>query len=155
MRDEVRLREVVPADVDVFYEHQLDPDAVRLAVFRSRERTAFLNHWSRIMADPSVEKRTILCGSEVAGNIVSFGEQSARELALLLGRDFWGRGVATRALSMFLAEVATRPLISVVGRHNEPALRVLTRSGFKVAGEETGLAVVDGRKIEGLILRLD
>ena len=46
MSDEVRLRNVEPDDLPIFYEHQLDVDATRMAAFPSRDRAAFDAHWA-------------------------------------------------------------------------------------------------------------
>ena len=43
----VGLRDVREADLPIFYEHQRDPDAVRMADFPSREWDPFLAHWLR------------------------------------------------------------------------------------------------------------
>jgi len=53
---EVELRTVTDADVEVFYEQQLDPEARRVAVFPLRDHDTFTTHWrERILADEMVE----------------------------------------------------------------------------------------------------
>ena len=41
-----------------------------------------------------------------------------------LGREFWGRGVATRALARFLGVVTGRPLHARVATNNQGSIRV-------------------------------
>ena len=49
------LREVVEADLPVFYEYERDPEASAMAVFPSREREAFMAHWARTLANDSAK----------------------------------------------------------------------------------------------------
>ena len=46
----VALREVTKEDLPIFFEHQLDAEATRMAAFPSRDREAFMAHWARIMS---------------------------------------------------------------------------------------------------------
>lgn len=126
----VELREVQPADLPVFYEHQRDLEACQLAGFASREREAFMAHWQRIMADETNILRTILFEGQVVGNVVSFLMEGKREVGYWIGRAFWGRGIASQALAAFLAEDAQRPLYAHVVRHNAGSQRVLEKCGF-------------------------
>ena len=72
-----------------------------MAGFPARDRESFMAHWNRILEDGSVVKKTVLFEGEVAGNIVSFVNSGEREVGYWIGRGFWGRGVATRALAGF------------------------------------------------------
>src|SRR4029077_2832758 len=45
----VTLREVTQEDLPIFFEHQLDAEATRMAAFPSRDHEAFMAHWARIM----------------------------------------------------------------------------------------------------------
>lgn len=150
----VALREVREQDLAVFYEQQLDQEATRMAAFPARGREAFLAHWNRILGDESIFTRTILFDGEVAGNVVSFQQGGKREVGYWIGKEFWGQGVATRALAAFLEEVKTRPLYAHVAKHNIASRRVLEKCGFTVAGEDKEFSHVDGEAVEGLILRL-
>ena len=46
MIDHVQLRDVVTADLPIFFEQQLDPEATQMADFPSRDRDAFMTHWT-------------------------------------------------------------------------------------------------------------
>jgi RimJ/RimL family protein N-acetyltransferase len=135
-RAAVTLRDVVPQDLPVLFEHQRDPAAVAMAAFRTREREAFTAHWQRILADPSVAKQTILCGGRIAGNVVAFRQGDRHLVGYWVGREFWGQGVATRALLAFVELVTTRPLHAFVAKHNVGSIRVLEKCGFRLVGEQ-------------------
>jgi RimJ/RimL family protein N-acetyltransferase len=127
---EVRLRAVTEDDLPIFFEHQRDPVAYRMAAFAPRERDAFMKHWGSILRDASSIERTIELDGDVAGNIVLFGFEGRREVGYWIGREFWGRGVATRALSAFLHEVEERPIYAGVAETNVASIRVLDKCGF-------------------------
>jgi RimJ/RimL family protein N-acetyltransferase len=72
-----------------------------------------------------------------------------------LGREFWGKGIATRALEEFLQEIKTRPLYAHVAKHNIGSRRVLEKCGFAVSGEDRFFSTFFGQNIEEYILILD
>jgi RimJ/RimL family protein N-acetyltransferase len=133
---DVILRDVLESDLPIFFEQQLDPLATQMAAFPSRERDAFMAHWAKILGDPSVITKTILLDGQVAGNIVSFEQMGQTEVGYWLGRQHWGKGIATQALAAFLGHVAARPLYAYVARHNVGSIRVLEKCGFMRCGEE-------------------
>lgn len=155
MASDVALRDVVPEDLPIFFAHQQDPDAVRMAAFPARDRDAFDAHWSRILADATCTARAIIEAGEVAGYIGSYGEPNARKVGYWIGREFWGRGVATAALRGFLQDVPARPLYAHVAKSNGGSLRVLERCGFSIVGEDRAPAVTGGEPVDEFVLRLD
>ena len=155
MTNNVQLRDVIDTDLPIFYEQQLDPEATDMASFPARNRDAFMSHWATILADESVWLRTILFDGEVAGNIVCFEQLGEREVGYWLGREYWGKGIATQALEAFLKTIETRPLYAHVAKHNIGSRRVLEKCGFRIAGEDRFFSAVFGRNIDEFILTLD
>ena len=128
------LRDVEVGDLPVLFEHQRDPEANRMAAFRARERGAFVAHWTtKVLPDPAVRKKAIVDGEgRVAGNVVSFEQEGRRMVGYWLGREHWGKGLATAALAEFLAGETARPLFAIVAKHNVGSRRVLEKCGFTV-----------------------
>ena len=126
----IRLRKVEPGDLPLFFAHQQDTEAAALAAFASRDRAAFDQHWAKILADDASLIRTVVVDGEVAGNVLSFTREGEREVGYWIDRAYWGRGVATAALSAFLRLEQTRPLHAGVAKHNAASLRVLQKCGF-------------------------
>jgi len=155
MTQEIRLREVLDADLPLFFAYQDDAMAQRMAAIPNRNRPDFEAHWSKIRADASTVIRTILVDGAVAGNILSFVRDGHREVGYWIGRPFWGRGVATEAVRSFLALDPWRPLFGHVAKHNGASMRVLEKCGFTFAGEDKEFARAGDQIIEGLIFRLD
>ena len=146
----VRLRPVVASDLPVHFEHQADPESAALAAVPSRDRDAFDTHWARILADPAVVVLTIEADGEVAGSALSFVRDGRRQVGYRIGREHWGRGVATAALTELVARnVTDRPLFARVAAHNPASRRVLEKCGFRLVAREP-----DG-DLEMLLLRLD
>src|SRR5882762_7197101 len=91
----VTLREVTQEDLPIFFEHQLDAEATRMAAFPSRDRDAFMAHWARIMSKETNETgilNTILADGTVAGNVVLLGSGGGAEHRLLARQDTLGKG---------------------------------------------------------------
>jgi RimJ/RimL family protein N-acetyltransferase len=151
MKTQVQLRNVEANDLALFFEHQRDPVAVAMVAFRSRDRAAFAEHWAKLLADESCLKKTIVVVSavsaenvasavsadhQVVGNIGSWTTDGKREVGYWIDRAFWGRGIATEALSAFLRLEQTRPLHAGVAKHNVASIRVLQKCGFKITSVE-------------------
>jgi RimJ/RimL family protein N-acetyltransferase len=152
---DVELRAVTPEDVEVFYEHQLDPEARRVAVFPLRDHDAFTTHWrERILANEDNLAWTIVAGGEVAGNILCWEQDGKREVGYWVGRAFWGKGIATAALAALLREVTERPLYAHVARSNVGSIRVLEKCGFTEIGAERHADGAMGVEIDELLLEL-
>jgi RimJ/RimL family protein N-acetyltransferase len=151
---EVRLREVEEADLPTLYEHQLDEEATRMAAFPSRDREAFMAHWARILRDDSGTKRTVLVGDRVVGNVVSWDQDGERLVGYWIGREHWGRGIATRALAAFLLVDTTRPMRAHVARHNRASIRVLEKCGFEVVEERLGPSSAGDDPVAELVVEL-
>ena len=134
--DAVLLRNVSPSDLPIFFEHQLDPAAVAMAAFFSRDRDAFDAHWAKILANPACVIQTIEYGGEVAGNIGSWEQEGQRYVGYWLGKAFWGKGIATLALRQLL-KLDGRPLQARVAKTNVASIRVLEKCGFERIGEDT------------------
>jgi RimJ/RimL family protein N-acetyltransferase len=128
----VRLRGVMEADLPLFFEHQCDAEACRIADFQSRDRPAFMAHWATILVDPSAITRAIVCDHELAGYVCSFDAQGRREIGYWIGRDFWGRGVASAAVRDFLGIERYRPLHAYIAAGNAASVRVLAKCGFAI-----------------------
>jgi hypothetical protein len=151
---QVRLRAVEDSDLDVLFGHQADPQAAEMAAFPARDRAQFDAHWAKIRLDGTAVLRTILADDVVAGYICCWPSDGQRLIGYWIGREHWGRGVATRALALFLREVPTRPLYAHVGTHNIGSIRVLEKCGFQRGrvrkapdGIEEITFVLDGRHV--------
>jgi RimJ/RimL family protein N-acetyltransferase len=148
------LRRVAQADLDVFYEQQLDPEATAMALFPARDREAFDAHWQRTLADDSVVARTIVDDGAVAGNVGCWEQDGRRLVGYWVGREFWGRGLATAALAELAAEIPQRPLHAWVATTNLGSIRVLEKCGFIEVERRAEHDERIGQVVEELLYRL-
>jgi RimJ/RimL family protein N-acetyltransferase len=150
------MREPIETDLPVLFEQQLDPEANFMVAFISRDpsnREAFMAHWHKILGDENVLVCTITYAGRVAGSVLSYLDEGKPEVGYWLGREFWGKGIATQALQEFLDQVnTTRPIYARVAKDNLGSRRVLEKCGFAVIGEAIGFANARGKEIEELVL---
>ena len=152
------LRAVEDRDLSVLFEHATDPDAIRMAAFTSSDfddRAAFERRWARLRSDGSTTNRVVEVDGRVVGHIASFDLEGHREVTYWIGREHWGRGIATRALQEFLQVEATRPLYAGAARDNSASIRVLIKCGFLIVGEGRAFAHGRNEETDEVVLRLD
>jgi RimJ/RimL family protein N-acetyltransferase len=156
---DVQLRPVEPGDLDALFEHQRDPEANRMVAFGPvdpDDRSAFDRRLQRTLADPDVVARSVEADGQLAGSVLLWrdGALDAPEVTYWLGRDFWGRGIATEALRQFLALIPTRPLYGRAASTNPASVRVLEKVGFRLVRVDRDVESTNGR-VDEHILRLD
>ncbi len=154
----VLLRDVIESDLPTFFEHQLDPAANHMAAFTAKDpadRDAFTAHWTKILADETITIKTILFEGHVAGHVLSHGWFGEPEVSYWIGKEYWGKGIATTALSEFLSYLKARPLYARSAKDNLASLRVLEKCGFAVIGKDKGFSNARGKEVEEFILQLD
>jgi RimJ/RimL family protein N-acetyltransferase len=159
MTSDVLLREVTEDDLPIFFEQQRDPAANRMAAFTAKDpadRAAFMAKWAKMLGDDSSTNRTILFGGQVAGSIGAFVApwSGKLEVTYWIGREFWGKGIATKALAVLLSAVSNRPLYARAAKDNIASLRVLEKCGFTITGCERGFANARGEEVEEVVLEL-
>ena len=148
------LRDVRESDLDAFYEHQRDPEASRMALFPARDRDAFYEHWRRILSDDSLTKKTIVHDEQVAGNVLCWQQDGRRLVGYWVGREFWGKGLATHALAELVEQTTARPLNAWVATSNLGSIRVLEKCGFVEVARRAELDEKLGEPVAWLLFEL-
>ncbi|MFG2572118.1 GNAT family N-acetyltransferase [Streptomyces sp. NPDC048481] len=154
---QIALRRVHDSDLPVFFRQMNDPESLMTAAFTPKDpadRDAFDAHWRRVRASSDVP-RTILADGDVVGSAAVYGPPGEREVTYWVDRAYWGRGIATLALSALLAEVPERPLFARAAADNAGSLRVLEKCGFRPTARAVGFAHARGRDTEEIVLRLE
>jgi RimJ/RimL family protein N-acetyltransferase len=148
------LREVTPDDLPIFYKQQLDPEANWMAAFTAKDpadRAAFDTHWTKILADKGITIRTILYEGKVAGSVLCHGWGGEPEISYWLGREYWGKGIATQSLTQFLQVVSIRPLMARVAKDNTTSQRVLEKNGFILKGESKWFSNARRKEVDEMV----
>jgi len=149
------LRDVEPADLPAFFEHQSDAESNRMAVVTPRDREAFDAFWARVLRDPAITVKAIVVDGAVVGNVSCFRLDGLDAVGYWIDRAHWGRGIATRALKQFLDTVTVRPLHARVAASNGASLRVLERCGFVATERRVSPATDRFPACEEVLLTLD
>lgn len=153
----ITLRALNDDDLDVLFRWESDPTAARMAAFTRpdpMDRAAFDAHYQRVLSDPENWTRAIAEDGVLVGMIASFTREGDRELTYWVDPSRWGRGVASEAVRLFIADEPRRPLYARTAEHNLGSRRVLERNGFVKIGEEQSWADGVGREVVEHIYRL-
>ena len=149
--NEVCLRPVRDEDLPVLWAQLTDQELQHMAAVTREyhyDRAAFDRHCARVRANGAITVRTVLADGEVAGYIAVFGAAPDREVTYVIGRPYWGRGIATAALAEMVRVERSRPLHAVVATDNVGSARVLQKCGFAVTHASRGFARARGHEIE-------
>ena len=113
----------------------------------------------RLVAQPvatdfaiEVDGRAVGAIGFVAGDDVSRG---TAEIGYWLGREYWGRGIASAAVRALTANLLARPefrrLHATVFAWNLASARVLEKAGYTLEGRLRSAITKDGRTADGLL----
>ncbi len=137
------LRDVQPADLPTLFAFENDPTWCAMAMVKSRSEDEFRAAWANIFdgwesGTTDVIQKVILVDGELCGTIGCHRLNSRHVVGYGLGKAYWGRRIASRALGLLLAEVPIRPLHATTAATNAASIRVLTKHGFAI--EKTRIA---------------
>jgi RimJ/RimL family protein N-acetyltransferase len=136
------LRDVQPLDLPTLFAFESDPAWRAMVMVKRRSAAAFDAVWAKIFQDRAagvmdVVQKVILADGEVCGTIGCRLQDGKYEVGYGLGQAFWGRGIASCALGLLLAEVPLRPLYAMSAVTNIASIRVLTKHGFVIIETRT------------------
>jgi len=154
----IKLRPTETTDLEVLFEFQLDKEGGYLAAFMPKnhtDRIAYLNKFTKLLNDPTVNNQTIVLDNIIVGSIAKFVMEGNTEITYWIDRKFWGQGIATKALKEFLLIETTRPIFGRVAFDNFGSQKVLEKCGFSKIGSDYGFANARQTEIEEFIYKLD
>jgi len=127
----ITLRSILPSDLPILFQQQLDPEAVAMSAYPAKDRGEFMRHWEGILKNKNVTPRTIVYKEKVAGHIICWKEgKYEQRIGYWIGKEFWRRGIASTAVAEMLVLVKIRPLFAEVANHNLASQKVLQKNGF-------------------------
>jgi RimJ/RimL family protein N-acetyltransferase len=138
MSAHVLLRPTTPADLPALFAQQRDPLSNEMAGTKPHSEEAFFKVWEGIFKNPQVVPRVIVEGERIVGAINCFQREGLDMIGYWIDKPHWGRGIATRALTLFLGELKRRPLHATAARSNAASIRILERCGFRLTGYHMG-----------------
>lgn len=150
----LRLTKTSIEDLNTLFQFQLDKEGGYLAAFMPKDPTdkaAYINKYTKLLADPTVNNQTILLNNTIVGSIAKFIMEGDTEITYWIDRKFWGQGIATAALQEFLKLEKTRPIYGRVAFDNYGSQKVLEKCGFIKTGTDKGFANARQQEIEEYI----
>ncbi|SFS88776.1 GNAT family N-acetyltransferase [Marininema halotolerans] len=154
----IQLRDVKEKDLPTFFKHQQSNAANKMAAFTVRDPNnwkSFFEHWTNILTDASIIKKAILYEEELVGHLTQFNQLGHPSISYWIGEAFWGRGIATTALTKFLHQVDKRPLYARVAKDNIASICVLEKCGFVIVDEDEGFSYSRNQDVAEYLLQLD
>ena len=97
----IELRPTEISDLNTLFEFQADKESGYLAAFMPKDptdRLAYVNKYSKLLNDPTVNNHTITLNNRIVGNIGKFVMEGNAEITYWIDRKYWGQGIATKAL---------------------------------------------------------
>ena len=153
----ISLARTTIEDLDVLFQFQLDEEENHLAEFTAKDpsdKAAYIEKYSKLLTNPTVNNRTIKADNEIVGSIAKFVRENDAEITYWIDREFWGHGIATSALKMLLEIEPIRPIFGRVAFDNHGSQRVLEKCGFVKIGTDKGFANARQAEIEEYIYKL-
>lgn len=157
-KPDIKLRRTEVSDLDYLFQFQLDKEASYMAAFMPKDaadKSAYLNKYIKLLNNPTVNNQTIIVDGIIIGSIAKFVMEGDAEITYWIDRNFWGKGVATKALQEFLAIETTRPIFGRVAFDNISSQKVLEKCGFVKIGADKGFANARQAVIEEFIYQLN
>jgi RimJ/RimL family protein N-acetyltransferase len=154
---DIKLRPTQISDLDILFQFQLDKEGGYLAAFMPKDftdKSAYIIKYTKLLGEPTVNNQTIVIDNIIVGSIAKFSIEGFTEITYLIDRKFWGQGVATKALKIFLDNETCRPIFGRVAFDNFGSQKVLEKCGFAKIGSDKGYANARQTEIEELIYKM-
>jgi len=154
---QLKLNRTKRSDLEFFFQFQLDQEAIYLAAFTSKDpsdKDAYLDKYTKLLDNPTINMQTIFVDETIVGSVSKFEIEGDAEITYWIDRNFWGKGIATTALRIFLALENARPVFGRVAFDNIGSQKVLEKCGFVKIGNDRGFANARGEEIEEFIYKL-
>ena len=138
------LRAPTWQDIPNMHAIGIDPIACQLAGVKPRTREVFEARMREVFADPNIFIRVIelspspTAAAQFVGSISVFqapaeGETTPRDnIGYWLAREYWGKGLASEAVRIFLTLEPRRPLFATAAKSNTASCRILAKQGFQL-----------------------
>jgi [ribosomal protein S5]-alanine N-acetyltransferase len=144
-------------NLNILFQFQTDKEGIYLAAFtpnNPNDKPAYIEKYSKLLNDPTVNNQTILLDNVIVGSIAKFVMENKAEITYWIDREFWGQGIASTALKNFLQIEQIRPIYGRVAFDNYGSQKVLEKCGFVKIGTDKGFANARQAEIEEYIYKL-
>jgi RimJ/RimL family protein N-acetyltransferase len=154
----IELCKTTQEDLEDLFIFQTSKDGIWMAAFTPEDpsnKEAYMKKWTAIVMNPAIHMQTIWLENKIAGSVAHFDLMNETHISYWIDQNLWGRGIATKALHMFLEGTTKRPLHARVAFDNYASQKVLEKCGFKTIGKDKGYANARKAEIEEFIYLLE
>lgn len=154
----IALRKTTVDDLEHLFLFQMDEEANYLAAFNSEnpnDKEAYMKKWTGIVQRPDINMQSIFVDNKIVGSVVHFDMGDETNVSYWIDRPQWGKGFATKALEMFLADTDKKKLYGRVVFDNVGSQIVLEKNGFIKTGTETNYANGRKQEVQEYVYRLE
>ncbi len=81
----ITLRPVLEANLPILFQQQLDPEAVAMSAYPSKDKGEFMRHWEGILKNKNVIARTIIYKEKIAGHVLCWKEKYEQRIGYWVG----------------------------------------------------------------------
>ena len=151
------LRPTISSDLEFFFRNQQDETANQMAAFTAKDpndREAYLKKFEKLLLDDTITMKTILVDEQIAGSLFTWPMEGDMQITYWIGKPYWGKGIATRAVQLFLQTYLHRPIYGRIAFDNVGSRRVLEKCGFQEIRREQFYANARGTEIEEVVFEL-
>lgn len=142
---------------DLFKFHQ-EPEANQMAAFIRddyKDYNLFFKRWEQITKNEENTLNLIYCDKTLVGYICAYKLFNEINVGYWLGKEFWGRGIASFALKLFISKFKNKTLFARVAFDNIASIRVLEKCGFSLISEELFYSNFRKIKIKELVYKFN
>ncbi len=141
----------------LFFQNQTDPEANQMAAFTSKDpndKEAYISKWTKHLNDDSITMHTVLLDEEIAGTVCTYPMNKELHITYWINKSHWGKGIATKAVQLFLQEFKTRPIHASIAFDNHGSRQVLLKNGFLENGSDHYFANARNKEIKEIFFIL-
>ncbi len=154
----ISLTSTIKSHLPIFFQNQADPEANYMAAFTPKDpydKEAYISKWTKLLNDENITMRTILQDQKVVGIVCTFPMDNKLHLTYTIKKSFWGQGIATKAVQLFLKEFQTRPIHASTAFDNHGSMKVLLKNRFQKTGSGNYFANARNKEIEEIFFVLN
>jgi len=154
---DVVLSELDKRDYPVLYQQHSDAEAQFQAAGGAAHKSEAEHtaHLERVTKGGAQIKTTLHEG-HVAGYVASFNRFGKREISYWIGREFRGKGIASKAVALWLEQMPMPAggLFARVVKDHPASARVLEKNGFTAFEDDKYFSEIRGAEVEETLYRL-
>lgn len=142
---DIRLGDRTAETVKIYFRKANKPEIKAVLPQKAQtEEEALADYNKTLLPDADSYGRTIIADGHYIGDIWCYGidlqeEPNAMLSYCIFEAAYWSRGIATKAVSLFLAEIQNKYALGIIGAFtyadNPASTRVLEKNGFAVLEE--------------------